>query len=72
MTDLIVRARLFLARHRQTVLLLIATRLNGLTDGTREDERTVQEAWGQILGQTVIALSAPPLEEALTKNHHRN
>jgi len=44
------------------------SRLNGLTEATRQDEQTVQEAWGQILGQTVIAVSAPSLQEALEKN----
>lgn len=44
------------------------TRLNGLTAATRRDERTVQATWGQVLGQTVLAVSAPSIEEALEKN----
>lgn len=42
--------------------------LNGVTVETRRDEETLKAAWGQILGQTVILVTAPSQEEALRKN----
>jgi predicted exporter/SAM-dependent methyltransferase len=43
-------------------------RLNGVTRGTQQDEKTIRETWGQALSLTTIAVGGTTREEVLTKN----
>jgi predicted exporter len=43
-------------------------RLNGVTPGTREDEKTIRESWGNALSLTTIVVGGTTREEVLTKN----
>jgi predicted exporter/SAM-dependent methyltransferase len=43
-------------------------RLNGVTRGTQQDEKTIRETWGQALSLTTIAVGGTTREEVLAKN----
>ena len=43
-------------------------RLNGVTPGTRQDEQTIRDCWGQALSLTTIVVGGGTREEVLAKN----
>jgi predicted exporter/SAM-dependent methyltransferase len=43
-------------------------RLNGVTRGTQQDEKTIRESWGKALSLTTIVVSDGTREEVLVKN----
>jgi predicted exporter len=44
------------------------TRLNGITEPTRADEKLIRKIWGDALGLTLVVARSPNLEEALRQN----
>ena len=43
-------------------------RLNGVTTGTRQDEKNIRESWGKALSLTTIVVGGTTRDEVLTKN----
>jgi predicted exporter/ubiquinone/menaquinone biosynthesis C-methylase UbiE len=43
-------------------------RLNGVTAGTQQDEKTIRETWGKALSLTTIVVGGATREEVLAKN----
>ena len=43
-------------------------RLNGVTRGTQQDEKTIRETWGKALSLTTIVVGGATREEVLAKN----
>ena len=43
-------------------------KLNGITEGTRRDEASIRQTWGDALGMTLVVARGKTVEEALQQN----